>query len=114
MHELSVAISIVDLAAEQARLAGAKSVRAIELDIGALSGVDINALKFALDIAFKDTLLEESEVKINHIDVACECMDCCLAFSAGTFVTGCPECRGMNINIKRGKEMHLSSLLIEE
>ena len=114
MHELSIALSIADLAAEQARQAGAALVRAIELDIGALSGVDTEALNFAMDIAFKNTLLEEAEIKINHIKAACECMDCAHEFGAESYLFSCPKCNGSNTRIIRGMEMQLRSLLIED
>lgn len=67
MHELSIALSIVDLADEQAKKAHACKIIEIELDIGTLSGIEVDALNFALEIAAKDTLLETAAVKINRI-----------------------------------------------
>jgi hydrogenase nickel incorporation protein HypA/HybF len=67
MHEMSIALSIVDLADEQANLAHAGKIIEIELDIGTMSGVEVEALNFALEIAAKDTLLEAAVVKINRI-----------------------------------------------
>jgi hydrogenase nickel incorporation protein HypA/HybF len=67
MHELSIALSIVDLADEQAKKAHAGKIIEIELDIGTFSGIEVDALNFALEIAAKDTLLETAAVKINRI-----------------------------------------------
>ncbi|MFH0757271.1 MAG: hydrogenase maturation nickel metallochaperone HypA [Bacteroidota bacterium] len=67
MHEMSIALSIVDLADEQANLAHAGKIIEIELDIGTMSGVEVEALNFALEIAAMDTLLEAAVVKINRI-----------------------------------------------
>ena len=51
MHELSIARSIVELVEEQADNRGASVVEELELEIGRLSGVEIQTLAFALDSA---------------------------------------------------------------
>ena len=53
MHELSIARSIVELVEEQADNRGASVVEELELEIGHLSGVEIQTLEFALDSAIK-------------------------------------------------------------
>ena len=68
MHELSIAISIVDTCTEEARKAGGNSVSSVELEIGKLSGVVPEALEFSWDVAIKDSMLEKAELKINQIN----------------------------------------------
>jgi len=113
MHELAIALSIADLATAQARRAGAERIMGIELDIGSLSGVEISALDFAMDIAFRDTLLANTNVKVNRIEARCECRDCGHEFGAGDLAALCPSCEGSNIRISKGMEMQLNSILIE-
>ena len=67
MHELSIVLSIVDIADEQVRKTGARQVEQIDLDIGALSGVELDALDFAWDAGVKDTVLEKAQRNINRI-----------------------------------------------
>jgi len=114
MHELSIAMNIADLAQKQAELAGAKKVRGIELDIGCFSGVDPDALRFALDLAFRDSLLEETEIKMNRIEACCRCLDCDHEFEATGFQLTCPKCLGSHTRLSSGMEMQIRSLLIEE
>ena len=57
MHELSIARSIVELVEEQADNRGASVVEELELEIGRLSGVEIQTLAFALDSAIKGSKL---------------------------------------------------------
>lgn len=113
MHEMSIALSIVDLAAEQAKKANAKQVVEIELDIGALSGIEVEALNFALEIAVKDTVLEKSRVKINRIGAVSECLQCDHIFDSDDYVHICPQCGESNTRIIKGREMQVKSLLIE-
>jgi len=76
MHELSIAISIVDLAIDQAVQASANSVSEVELDIGIFSGIEYEALEFSLGVASKDTMLEETMFRINRVEPVAECPDC--------------------------------------
>jgi len=74
MHELSIAMSIVDIASRQAEAASAESVSQVELDIGTLSGIEYKSLEFALTVAVKDSKLEHTRFKINRIEPRCSCL----------------------------------------
>ncbi|MCS6773263.1 MAG: hydrogenase maturation nickel metallochaperone HypA, partial [Thermoflexales bacterium] len=58
MHELSIALSLVESVESAARQAGAQRVTRIQLQLGALSGVVKEALLFSYDIAAQGTLAE--------------------------------------------------------
>ena len=113
MHEMSIALSIIDLAAEQAKKASASKIIEIELDIGTMSGIEIEALNFAMEIAVKDSVLESAEIKINRIEAVSECMECGYIFTPEGFISHCPECMKKNTRIFKGKEMQVKSLLVE-
>ena len=113
MHELSIAMNIADLAVDRARQAGASRIMAIELDIGTLAGVELSALDHAMKIAFRDSLLENAEIKLNRIEARCECRDCGHDFALEEFSLQCPACGKNRSCISRGMEMQLSSILIE-
>ena len=60
MHELSIVMSIIKLAAEQA---DADMIEEIELDIGCLSGIDMDSFDFAWKQAIKQTVLRSLGVR---------------------------------------------------
>jgi hydrogenase nickel incorporation protein HypA/HybF len=61
MHELSIAKSLIDLAEANLRAAEIRGrVAMVRLQVGALSGVVPDALRFGFEIATKGTLLESS------------------------------------------------------
>ena len=66
MHELSIALGIVELAEKQAKKAGGTEIEIIELEIGKLSGVEMEALDFAWPVATKDTMLENAKRKVQN------------------------------------------------
>ena len=114
MHELSIAINIVDIASKQADAASANSVSEVELDIGRLSGIEYESLDFALKVAVKDTILEKTNFRINRIEPLSECLSCQHLFTPGDLFGSCPECNEMNTRLIRGKELQIKSLLVEQ
>ena len=55
MHELSVAMSLVDAICEELPQLGEVTVRSVRIRVGALSGVSMEALMFAFDVAVDGT-----------------------------------------------------------
>jgi len=113
MHEMSIALGIIDVATQQARKENASKVTELELDIGTMSGVEVSALNFALEIAIVDTPLECSKVKINHIKARSECLECGHVFDADSYINPCPECNELNTKFLSGKELQVKSITIE-
>ncbi|HVB57430.1 MAG TPA: hydrogenase maturation nickel metallochaperone HypA [Candidatus Acidoferrales bacterium] len=73
MHELSIAMSIVDLAREEAGRRGGVQVRAVHLRLGLLSGVVKDALLSSYEMACEDTPLEGSRLVVEEVTVLVFC-----------------------------------------
>ncbi len=112
MHELSIVMSIIEIAAQQALAADALVIEEIELDIGTLSGLEMDALEFAWSQAVKDTMLEQAVRKINRIDAIAMCMDCDATFAIEKYDDACPVCGQHLLSIIQGKELRVKSLVI--
>lgn len=113
MHELSIAMSIVETCIEETGKAGGSSVSSIELEIGKLSGVIPEALEFSWDVAIKDTLLEKSRLVINVIEARARCVDCGNTFVLDDSFSPCPSCGGYGKEILQGQELKIRALTIE-
>jgi hydrogenase nickel incorporation protein HypA/HybF len=113
MHEMSIAMSIINLATEHAQKEQAKKIVEVELDIGTISGIEIQALNFAMEIAVKDTMLETARIKVNRIEAVSECLECGKLFQADQYFNECPRCKAQNTRVIKGKEMQVKSLLVE-
>ena len=72
MHELSIAMSIVDAAVEESQRRGVQ-VSAVHLRLGALSGVVKDALLFSYEVACQDTPLEGSQLIVEEVPVIVFC-----------------------------------------
>ena len=67
MHELSIALSMIDIAQDEAATRGSEPVTAIYVKIGALSGVTADALSAAYDLARENTALAKTRLVIEEI-----------------------------------------------
>lgn len=113
MHELSIAMNIVEIAVENAVREQASRITSIELEIGAQSGVVIEALEFAMQSAVKGTMLENAEVTISLIPAVGKCTACGHEFEPDELFSPCPECGNPFSNMIKGKELKVKSLKIE-
>lgn len=111
MHELSIAMSIVEAAEEAARQSGCKTVSRIDLEIGTLAGIEPDSLDFAWPSAIKGTMLEGAERVINYIPARAQCMDCGHTFNTHTRMSPCPSCGERFTFLQQGEEMRIVSLL---
>lgn len=114
MHELSIAMGIVDAALDEAKQRGVQ-VTAVHLRLGALSGVVKDALLFSYEVACQDTPLQGSRLIVEDVPVAVFCPQCNekrVLLSVQSFT--CPECNAPTMNILQGKELEVFALEVEE
>src|SRR5579863_6406886 len=76
MHELSIAMSIVELAQEESERRGGARITAVHLKLGALAGVVKEALLSSYEMAREDTRLQGSQLIIEEIPVVVFCPSC--------------------------------------
>ena len=114
MHELSIAMSIVEIVQEEARRHNAR-VSAVHLKLGSLSGVVKDALLFSYGIACDGTELEGSNLVIEEVPVEVFC-DRCQAKRklASTQWFECPECGTTTPAIVHGKELEITAMELTE
>jgi hydrogenase nickel incorporation protein HypA/HybF len=115
MHELSIAMSIVEMAQEEAERHGSARVSAVHLRLGKLSGVVKEALLSSYEMACESTVLEGSQLLIEEIPAEVFCPSC----DAPRLVTSiqwfcCPECGTATPTVLHGKELEVVALEINE
>ena len=113
MHEFSIAMDIVDIATAAAREGEATEVKEIEVEIGQLSGVVMEALEFSLEAAVKGTMLEFSRRNLVIIPGRARCTKCYHEFDTETLFKPCPECGALAPDIVRGRELRVKSITVE-
>jgi len=113
MHELSIAISMIDQIIEESESRGGLDVEAVHLKLGAFSGVDKEALLFAYELACEGSLLEGSRLVIETIPLVIYCATCQKDRTPPSlYQLSCPECGSPGQKIVSGREIEVASLEI--
>ena len=93
MHEMGIALQIVDIATASIPAdAGPVKVAKINLKIGRLAAVVADSLRFCFDIAVKDTPLEGAELAIEELPVVAKCNDCQTQWTIESPAFKCENC----------------------
>ncbi|MEN8138869.1 MAG: hydrogenase maturation nickel metallochaperone HypA [Bacteroidota bacterium] len=111
MHELSIVMSIVDIAEEEAKKNNVTHFDEIELQIGTLAGIEFSALEFSWLPGTKNSVLEDAELTIDKIQAQGRCMDCEEEFDIDNFFTQCPKCGSYLVEVFQGKELKVKRLI---
>jgi hydrogenase nickel incorporation protein HypA/HybF len=108
MHELAIAEGLVDAVTE--RLPGTK-IAEVRLEIGALSGVVADSLRFCFDLATEGTALEGACLQITEPGVHCECRTCGAAFAPDDAILLCP-CGSADVSVLSGQQLTITSVKV--
>ncbi|GAB4291754.1 MAG: hydrogenase maturation nickel metallochaperone HypA [Marinilabiliales bacterium] len=113
MHELSIALNIIEIVQEEAKKNNANTISEITLEIGTLSGVVEEALEFALEEAVKNTILENSSIKLIKKQAKAKCEKCGNVFETNDYYSVCPNCSHPYTDIIDGKELCIKKITID-
>lgn len=114
MHELSIALSLLDEVGTVAAREGATRVANVRLRLGRLSGVARDALLFSWELARAETIATDAALLIDDVPVAVWCPSCeaeravrdCEGFA-------CSACGTIAPTIVRGREIELIGMEVE-
>jgi hydrogenase nickel incorporation protein HypA/HybF len=115
MHELSIAMSMIDIAAEEAAARNGGRVTALHLKLGPLSGVVKDALLFSYDVAASGTALEGSLLVIEEVPVVVFCRSCNQQQTIETIQhLACPVCGELTPEVISGRELQIVAMELED
>ena len=110
MHEMSIALGIVDIAKTEAKKAKVTGFSAINLEIGTLAGIEFDSLEFVWEAAVKGSVLEHAKKHIHKIEAKARCNDCDTVFTLQNRYDTCPACGSFFKVVTQGKELRVRSL----
>jgi hydrogenase nickel incorporation protein HypA/HybF len=114
MHELSIALSILDMAAEELARHGGTRIRSIHLRLGPLAGVVKEALVSAYELARDAEALGDATLVIEEMPIVA----CCPRCRTNRPVIAidrlcCVECGSPTPDIVGGRQLEVFALEIE-
>ena len=108
MHELAITEGVVDAVAS--RLPDAK-VTCVRLEIGALSGVVADSVRFCFDLVTEGTNLEGATLEITQPPARCHCRVCGKDFEPDGPIALCP-CGSAEVTVLVGQDLKITSVQV--
>jgi hydrogenase nickel incorporation protein HypA/HybF len=108
VHELAIVEGVVSAVTE--RLPDAR-VTCVRLEIGALSGVVVDSVRFCFGLATEGTNLEGASLEITEPVARCHCRACGSDFEPEWPVIGCP-CGSADVRVVSGEELNIVSVQV--
>ncbi|MCK9284090.1 MAG: hydrogenase maturation nickel metallochaperone HypA [Rhodocyclaceae bacterium] len=113
MHELSLAASAVELIEAAAVREGFSRVRRVRMEIGALSCVEPEALRFAFESAAAGSCAAGAALEFLVVAGEGRCSGCGATAELETVYDPCPACGAHPMQVLRGMEMRVKDLDVE-
>jgi hydrogenase nickel incorporation protein HypA/HybF len=114
MQELSIALGILDLAAEEADRQGGGRVAAIHLRLGPLSGVVKEALLSAYALAREGSPLDTAELVVEEVPLVAYCPACAAERTlTSALLLLCPDYGTPTPEVVRGRELEVVAREVE-
>ncbi len=112
MHEMSLAESMLNIIEHEARARQFRRVRAVILEIGALAGVDPEAMRFCFDAVTRGTIAEGAALEVIETPAQGWCTQCARQVPLEGQLALCAEC-GSCATVTGGSELRVKELEVE-
>jgi len=113
MHEMSLAEGVLQIIEDQALKSGFARVKTVWLEIGALAGVETEAMRFCFDAVTRGSVAEGAQLEIIAAPGTSWCMQCSATVPVAERYSPCPHCGGYQLQVQGGTEMRIKELEVE-
>lgn len=113
MHEMSLAMGILQIIEDAARAQQFARVRSVWLEIGALAAVEAEAMRFCFDAVTRGTVAEGASLEVIEVAGQGLCFNCNQTVPLAALYDPCPACGGHPVQATGGTEMRVKELEVE-
>lgn len=110
MHEVSIALAVVDELTARIASDGTEKITAVYLRIGKLTAVDTQAMNFAWDLVTEGTLASNSRLQIETVPLKILCKTCATEQIVEGVLPICPRCGSSSDSIVAGRELIIAAV----
>ncbi len=114
MHEMSLAAGILRVVEEAAGRERFTRVERLQLEVGALAGVETRSLRFALEAMTPGTVLDGATIEIDEPAGTAWCLPCGTSVSITSRADPCPLCGGWQLAPTGGTELKVRELIVHD
>ncbi len=113
MHEMALSEGVLQIVQDSAAREGFSRVKSVWLEIGALAGVDPEAMRFTFDAVTRGTVAEQATLEIVDVPGKAWCMQCGTHVAVRQRFDACPKCGSYQLQVVEGDEMKVKELEVE-
>ena len=113
MHELSLAEGVLQIVEDAARREGFGRVRAVWLEVGRLSSVEPEAMRFCFDAVTRHSVADGARLEILETPGSAWCMKCSTPTAIAALGDACPRCGSYQLRVTDGTGMRVKELEVE-
>ncbi len=113
MHELSLAESLLQLIEEAAIKQNFTRVKTVWLELGQLTCVEQESLRFYFDVITQDSIAQQAKLEFIAILGHGVCDHCHRSMFIASNHTICSHCGSYALTITQGEEMRIKELEVE-
>ncbi|MDD5391563.1 MAG: hydrogenase maturation nickel metallochaperone HypA [Thiothrix sp.] len=113
MHEMSLCEGVLQVLEDEAKRQNFTKVKSVWLEIGTMSGVEIEAMRFCFDAVVGNSLADGAKLEIIEIPAEAWCLNCAQSVAVKQRFDACPVCGSYQLQVIRGDEMRIKELEVE-
>ena len=110
MHEMSLAIGLMEQIHEVAQQNNLKCVEEVELQTGVLRQVVPEMMQAAFNAVAQETLAQDAKLTIVEVPAVVQCNLCQKKFSPKLDNFSCPDCKKADVLVLEGEDIILKSV----
>jgi len=113
MHEMALAEGVLQLVEDTARRENAERVKLVVLEIGRLSSVEPEALRFCFEAVSSGGIAQGAALEVIDVAGSGWCLACAATVAMEELYGACPQCGGHQLQATGGTEMRVKEIEIE-
>lgn len=113
MHEMALAEGVLQILEDAARAQSFARVRTVWLEIGRLSSVEPDAMRFCFDAVTRGSLADGARLEIVDVPGSGRCVSCGADVEIAARYDPCPRCGEFPVSVTGGTEMRVRELEVE-
>lgn len=122
MHEVAVVQDIVGKVIESIRSYQVEKVESVTLEVGELTMLSPEQMKFAYEVLTRDNLLKGSELIVSKREAVIRCGKCGYSGKPGYWdgsnhlsvpIISCPSCSELGVSLVEGRECVLKDIKVK-
>ncbi|MBI5321879.1 hydrogenase maturation nickel metallochaperone HypA [Bradyrhizobium sp.] len=113
MHEMALCEGIIQIVEDEARRRAFSKVKVVCLEIGALSHVAPEAIRFCFEAVAARTIAQGAALEIIETPGAAWCMACSKSVEIRQRHDACPGCGSYQLQVTGGEELRVRELEVD-